>query len=348
MTSTGLIFVRLAACKDSSKHPGQSALRVNLLCVRRSPSVHEHQLQQPLQRTTTNQHQTMRAPFQDAAFLKAYKLGTRLQGHYQEAQEAADWLAHAIHVCEAGECGAHLDRLISVGSKHLVALEICESVVASNEPVSGLTVSVPVGLMRFWIGRWRAAADEAEDLGLGSNIPYRYWQKNIELPEEIIRAAKWFGTAEKLAKAVDTSRLVKFASDGERHIWAVEACRSSWPQFRHWSIQRSFVKWNMLLAEWCELVASTASDQVQAERPDVATMDLITQQLDRAVDCLGDARAEKKKKMEFRMLQLGERARTSITREEQQMATRSGRLNRKQRVSLLVAPWRAKRMLFRH
>ena len=296
MTSTGLIFVRLAACKDSSKHPGQSALRVNLLCVRRSPSVHEHQLQQPLQRTTTNQHQTMRAPFQDAAFLKAYKLGTRLQGHYQEAQEAADWLAHAIHVCEAGECGAHLDRLISVGSKHLVALEICESVVASNEPVSGLTVSVPVGLMHFWIGRWRAAAAEAAALGMSGDIPYQYWQKNIELPEVVIKAQKWFDTAEKLIKKVAVTRLVKFTNDGERHIEAVEACRSSWPRFRHRHIQHSFVKWNMMLVEWCEFLESTASELVQAEKPHhVATMELIAQQLDIARDGLEDALVEELK-----------------------------------------------------
>ena len=136
----------------------------------------------------------------NGSFIKAYKLGKQLQGHLVEAQEAADWLAHAIHVCEAGECGAHLDRLISVGSKHLVALKICESVVASNEPVSGLTVSVPVGLMRYWIGRWQAAAAEAAALGVSGDIPYQYWQKNIELPEVVIKAQKWFDTAEKLVK----------------------------------------------------------------------------------------------------------------------------------------------------
>ena len=54
----------------------------------------------------------------NGSFIKAYKLGTQLQGHLVEAQEAADWLETAIHVCESGECGAHLDRLISVGSKH--------------------------------------------------------------------------------------------------------------------------------------------------------------------------------------------------------------------------------------
>ena len=230
----------------------------------------------------------------NGSFIKAYKLGTQLQGHLVEAQEAADWLETAIHVCEAGECGAYLDRLISVGSKHLVVLEICADIVASNDPVPGLIVSPPVKLMRYWIGRWRAAAAEAAALGVSCDISYRFWQQNIELPEEVTTATRWFDTAEKLAKAVDPSRLVKFACDGERHVWAVEACRSSWPRFRHWSITQSFIKWNTLLVEWCEL-ASTASDQVQAERPDVATMDLITQQLDNARDVLEDAIADQKK-----------------------------------------------------
>ena len=193
-----------------------------------------------------------------------------------------------IQKCEAGECALSLDSLISVGSKHLVALREID-VPWPAELHSAFTK------LFNWIERWRAAADEAETLGLDSDISYKYWQQNIQLPEEVTTATRWFDTAEKLAKAVDTSRLVKFASDGERHIWAVEACRSSWPRFRHWSIQRSFVNWNMLLAEWCELVQSTALDQVQAERLDVASMDLITQQFDRAIDCLEDARAERKK-----------------------------------------------------
>ena len=169
----------------------------------------------------------------NGSFIKAYKLGKQLQGHLVEAQEAADWLETAIHVCEAGECGAHLDRLISVGSKHLVVLEICADIVASNDPVPGLIVSPPVKEMRQWIGRWESAAVEAETLGLGRDISFKYWQKNIELPEEVIKAQKWFDTAEKLVKKVEVTHLVKFTTDGERHLDAVDACRSSWPRFRH-------------------------------------------------------------------------------------------------------------------
>ena len=170
----------------------------------------------------------------------------------------------------------------SVGSKHLVALrEICSDGRGSPESHAALTK------LTKWINRWRDAADEAETLGLDSDISYKYWHHNIELPEEVTEATRWFDTAEKLTTAVDTSRLVKFASEGERYIWALEACRSSWPRFRHWSIQRRFLKWNLLVAEWSELVKST--------RPDHATMDLITQLLDRARDGLEDALVEQGK-----------------------------------------------------
>ena len=111
-------------------------------------------------------------------------------------------------------------------------------------------------------------------------------------------AQKWFETAEKVTKAVDLlpfARLAKFSTDGSRHINAVEACRSSWPRFRHWSIQRRFLKWNLLVAEWSDLVKSAALDLAPAERLDVATMDLVTQQLDRARDGLEDALVEQGK-----------------------------------------------------
>jgi len=185
-------------------------------------------------------------------------------------EEAVGWLDEAEQSCEAGECVLSLDALISVGTKHLVVLEKFESVIASN-PL-GLKPSVPVAPLRQWIGRWRAAAAEAETLGLGRDISYKYWQKNIELPEVVIRATKWFDTAERLAQAVDVSRLMKFATDGRRHIEAVRACLSI-PKFRRWSIQRSFVKWSLLVVRWVDQAQ-------QAEGPespdDSTTMEIIT------------------------------------------------------------------------
>ena len=201
-----------------------------------------------------------------------------------------DWLNDTVQLMQTGECNLSLDTLISVGSEHLVALETCGNALARNEPVPGHFN------LRMWIEIWRDAAAEAETLGLGRDISFKYWQKNIELPEVVIRATKWFDTAEKLVKKVHISRLEKFTIDGVRHIEAVDSCRSSWPRFRHRSIQHSFVKWNMLLVEWCELVEFTASKLLQAERPHhVATMELIAQQLDSARDGLEDALVEEVK-----------------------------------------------------
>ena len=185
-------------------------------------------------------------------------------------KEAVEWLDETELSCDAGECVLSLDALISVGSEHLVVLENFERFVASNP--RGLRASVPVVPLRQWIERWRAAAVEAESLGLGRDISYKHWQKNIELPEVVIRAIKWFDTAERLAQAVDVSRLMKFATDGRRHIEAVRACLSI-PKFRRWSIQGSFVKWSLLVVRWVD-----QAQQVEGpESPDDSTtMEIIT------------------------------------------------------------------------
>ena len=187
------------------------------------------------------------------------------------AQEAVDWLDDTVRLMAKRECDLSLDTLMSVGSEYLVALEACARVVDGNAPAR-LSGKLPVAPLRQWIGRWRAAAAEAETLGLGRDISYKYWQKNVELPEVVIRATKWFDTAERLAQAVDVSRLMKFATDGRRHIEAVRACLSI-PKFRRWSIQRSFVKWSLLVVRWVDQAQ-------QAEGPespdDSTTMEIIT------------------------------------------------------------------------
>ena len=121
--------------------------------------------------------------------------------------------------------------------------------------------------MRYWIGRWRDAAAEAAALGLDvtSARAYRYWQHNIELPEEVTTATRWFDTAEKLAKAVDTPRLVKFARDGERHIWAVEGVSEFLAPVPALVHNTKLHKMEFAGGGMVQL-ASTASDQVQAEK----------------------------------------------------------------------------------
>ena len=224
--------------------------------------------------------------------------GKRLGRLINEAGEALDWLDGTVRLCETRECALSLDTLTKVGFKHLVAFETCANYVATNgclkptcaggseipweKLISAPTLAQLKRLMdqgeamivplRQWIGRWRAAAAEAETLGLGRDISYKYWQKNVELPEVVIRAIKWFDTAERLAQAVDVSRLMKFATDGRRHIEAVRACLSI-PKFRRWSIQRSFVKWSLLVVRWVDQAQ-------QAEGPespdDSTTLEIIT------------------------------------------------------------------------
>ena len=183
-------------------------------------------------------------------------------------EEAGAWLAGI----EAGEFDLPLDELISSGAKHLFILETCASCVGSSDSSHQLSVSKCMDPIANWIGRWEAAAVEAESLGLGRDTSYKYWQKNIELPEVVERACKWFDTAERLAQAVDVSRLMKFATDGRRHIEAVRACLSI-PKFRRWSIQRSFVKWSLLVVRWVDQAQ-------QAEGPespdDSTTLEIIT------------------------------------------------------------------------
>ena len=182
-------------------------------------------------------------------------------------EDAGAWLARV----EAGECDLPLDELISSGAKHLFILETCASCVGSSDSSHQLSVSKCMDPIANWIGRWEAAAVEAESLGLGRDISYKYWQKNIELPEVFTRATKWFVTAQKLAEAVDTQRLRKFITDGERHADAVEACWSSWPQARRLSIEQCVVEWHVLLSQWLQVVFPN--------RADLPTKEPISQQL---------------------------------------------------------------------
>ena len=189
-----------------------------------------------------------------------------------------NWLEGTERACEAGECALSLETLVSEGSKHLDVLK-------KIARVAGRRLSWRAAQSHEWLWRWRSAATEATWLGLDDNISYKYWQRNIELPEVVERACMWFDTAKNLTEAVDTPRLVKFITDGERHLDAVDACRSSWPRFRYLLVERSFVEWNVLVARWVQLVADTALDEVQADKHG-ATVELIAQQADRARDSL--------------------------------------------------------------
>ena len=175
---------------------------------------------------------------------------------FVDAQEALTWFGDTEQSCEDGECGLSLDSLISEGSKHLVALETCESVIeASDEPDHVLTL--PVVLMRGCIERWRAAAAEAETLGLGRDISYKDWQKNIELPETVTKTIKWFDTAEKVANsnAMDPPRLRKLIKDANHRVASLE-CRAHPTRARLLLVGQFLDKSKILVGRWASKIKS--------------------------------------------------------------------------------------------
>ena len=173
-------------------------------------------------------------------------------------RQALAWARDAELACERGVCSLSMDVLIVAGVRHLMNADACEKLEVSP----GIPLLLPdaarerISALHQWIGRWRAAADEAEKLGLGRNIPYDYWQQNIQLPEALIVARKWFETAEKLAdsNAMDTTQLKKLISDAGLHVVAVAGCQSSWPQARRLSIERRLHWWGLLVAHWAHKV----------------------------------------------------------------------------------------------
>ena len=133
-----------------------------------------------------------------------------------------------------------------------------------------------IGLFHAFVKYWRDAAASAAALGLGGDIWYSLLATNIELPEKVIVARKWFETAEKLTKAVDPSRLAKLTTDGERHIWAVDRVSELLaPGPVHFPYHGAFIKWNLLVAYWVHMVGLMVlvKSMKKARR---ATMDLIT------------------------------------------------------------------------
>jgi hypothetical protein len=197
------------------------------------------------------------------------------------------WLNDTVQKCEAGECALSLDSLISVGSKHLFALE---EIIYSDRPAAPALHAALTKLTK-WINRWRDAADEAETLGLDSDISYKYWHHNIELPEEVIRAQKWFKTAGPLANsnAMNPTRLVQLISGGGRTIAAAAKCQSSWPQARRLSMERRIDKYGLLLAKWARKVRLLAFNDAQEKGADVATMELRAREALKAADRLKEA-----------------------------------------------------------
>ena len=177
------------------------------------------------------------------------------------AMKSYEWVTDHIKFFEARECDLSLDTLSSVASKHLVAIENCMSVDASDPEMTQI-FQEGASEIREWIGRWRDAATEAASLGLGGDISHKYWQQNIMLPEEVTKARKWFAMAKQLVKKFPLPR--KSIIKGHTLITAVFKCRSSWPRYRRLSIARRFHKWSLLLAQWAHTSAYFSKCEFEA------------------------------------------------------------------------------------
>ena len=155
---------------------------------------------------------------------------------------------------EAGECDLPLDELISSASKHLFILETCASCVGSSHKLS---VSKCMDPLANWIGRWEAAAADAETVGLGRDISYKYWQKNIELPETVVKVQKWFDTAEKVANsnAMDPPRLRKLIKDANHRVASCEI-RARPTRARKLLVGQLMDKWKFLVRNWASKIKS--------------------------------------------------------------------------------------------
>ena len=167
----------------------------------------------------------------------------------EEFMKSYEWVINHIQLFHAGECDLSLDTLSSLASKHLVAVESCVSVVASDPEWTEIFRDATSRLY-YWIGRWRAAAAEAAALGFGGDISCKYWQQNIELDEAITMAGKWFAAAKRLVKADPSKLSGALIKEGRENFAAVTTRRSSWPRYRRLSLERRVHKWTVLLARW--------------------------------------------------------------------------------------------------
>ena len=181
------------------------------------------------------------------------------------AKNAVRWVVKIATAINAKDCDETLDSLISLGSQHLIAMR-ADASMPSLKPIETLEA-----LLR----KWRVATAEATALGLDGGISSSAYQRDIQLPKELVVARKWFETVERVIDAGDPGpeRLAKLMQAAQYHLDAVEACRSSWPQARRMSIERRASYWRFLLAQWAHSEASAVFATVRA-----AQLDAIAQQ----------------------------------------------------------------------
>ena len=194
-----------------------------------------------------------------------------------------------------------LDALISVASKHLLVLETCARVDAISMDITSR--------IHKWIGRWRAGAAEAAALGFGRDVSCKYWQRNIELPEAITMARKWFTAAKKLVKADPSLLYGKLIKEGYNYSATVAECHDSWPRYRRLSIIRRYLKWQVLLARWAYALMLVALKEKASDAAELRA--LITKLAVGGLEALHTAQAtltrREKEQAAFRAIMLKKR-----------------------------------------
>ena len=123
--------------------------------------------------------------------------------------------------------GVRLDDVISTGTTMRKRLQACKESLAEtwdpswtnnqHEYLREYVKKLEEYSRKYdeWLGRWQRARAEAEAVGLDGSITYDYWKKNIQLPDEVVKAYKWFDTVERVIKTadLDATRIVKFAAN---------------------------------------------------------------------------------------------------------------------------------------
>ena len=124
-----------------------------------------------------------------------------------------------------------LARLVRDGNDHIRTVEAM--VTSENACVFEKRIRKWKALVAEWENHRRVAAGEA---GV--------------LPDTFTAAAEWFGAAKQHRFTTAVETLERLASEGSRHLIAVNNSCSSCPRGSHATITRRFVKWKELVNSW--------------------------------------------------------------------------------------------------
>ncbi len=144
---------------------------------------------------------------------------------------AYKWFETAAKLTQAQPRDLPLARLVRDGNDHIRTVEAM--VTPENACVFEKRIRKWKALVAEWENHRRVAAGEA---GV--------------LPDTFTAAAAWFGAAKQHKFTTVVETLERLASEGSRHLIAVNNSCSSCPRGSHATITRRFVKWKELVNSW--------------------------------------------------------------------------------------------------